>query len=119
MTEDSFRIILCGASAYDQKYYFNEKFDALPENVKEELHILCVLFAEEAGGVFMVGFTPAGEVVTDSTAEEGDLLYDEIGAGLMQKKLLADKRELFHALSIFYRVTFLHEDAGALLEEEE
>ena len=31
------RIVLCGASAYEQKYYFNPDFDALPQQVKEEL----------------------------------------------------------------------------------
>ena len=37
------RIVLCGASAYEQKYYFNPDFDALPQQVKEELQILCVM----------------------------------------------------------------------------
>ena len=30
-------IILCGANSYQQKYYFNEKFKLLPENIKKEL----------------------------------------------------------------------------------
>ena len=33
-------IILCGANSYQQKYYFNEKFKLLPENIKKELHHL-------------------------------------------------------------------------------
>ena len=28
-------IILCGANSYQQKYYFNEKFKLLPENIKK------------------------------------------------------------------------------------
>lgn len=40
MRED--QIVLCGANAYEQKYYFNEAFKALPESIQEELHILCV-----------------------------------------------------------------------------
>ena len=40
MNEDKFRIVLCGANAYDKKYYFNKKFDGLPENVKEDLHVI-------------------------------------------------------------------------------
>ena len=39
-------MILCGANAYEQKYYFNEKFDKLPQSIKDELHIICVLFTE-------------------------------------------------------------------------
>ena len=31
------RIVLCGASAYDEKYFFNPDFGRLPEQVKEEL----------------------------------------------------------------------------------
>ena len=46
------RIVLCGASAYEQKYYFNQDFDSLPQQVKDELHILCVMYTEEIGGVF-------------------------------------------------------------------
>ena len=118
-TEQDYRIVLCGASAYDKKYYFNNKFDRLPENVKEELQILCVLFTEEVGGIFTVGFTPTGELLLDTTAEKGDLLYDEIGSGLMLKKIRTDKQELFKALEIYFRVTFLHEDAAALLQEED
>ena len=37
-------IVLCGASAYEQKYYFNEDFSSLPDHVKKELQIMCVLF---------------------------------------------------------------------------
>ena len=117
--EEDFRIVLCGANAYDQKYYFNEQFQMLPESIKEELHVICVLFTEEIGGVFTIGFTPTGEVRMDTQCEEGDLLYDEIGSPLMIKKIRSTKQELFEALELFYRVTFLHEDASALLGDEE
>ena len=81
---ESFRVVLCGANAYEKKYYFNNKFDKIPENIKEELHIICVLFTEEVGGIFTIGFTPYGEVEMDTQKEEGDLLYDDIGAELLQ-----------------------------------
>ena len=67
---DKYRIVLCGANAYEKKYYFNNKFDKIPENIKEELHIICVLFTEEVGGVFTIGFTPLGEVEMDAQKEE-------------------------------------------------
>jgi len=38
------KIVLCGANAYEKKYYFNPLFEALPEGIKEELNIICVLF---------------------------------------------------------------------------
>ena len=40
-------IVLCGASAYEQKFYFNQDFNALPDHVKKELQIMCVLFTED------------------------------------------------------------------------
>ena len=51
------RSVLCGANAYEQKYYFNkEEYGNLPQSIQEELHILCVLFTEEVGGIFTIVF---------------------------------------------------------------
>ena len=41
------KIVLCGASSYEEKYYFNEDFSELPEEIHKELNILCVLFVSE------------------------------------------------------------------------
>ena len=30
-------IVLCAASAYEQKFYLNSEFDSLPENIRQEL----------------------------------------------------------------------------------
>lgn len=114
--EEDYRIVLCGSNAYEKKYYFNPKFEKLPENVREELRIICVLFTEEVGGIFTIGFTPNGDVVMDTRAEEGDLLYDEIGSALLIKKIRSTKQEIFQSLEIYYRVTFLHENPADLLE---
>ena len=104
---DTSKIILCGASSYEQKYYFNEQFDKLPGSIKDELHIICVLFTEEVGGTFMIGFDDDGSVILITDADEGDLLYDEIGAGLMVKEVRKRKEELFESLEAFYRVFVL------------
>ena len=37
-------VVLCGANSYEEKYYFNRDFDSLPQEVKDELRILCVLY---------------------------------------------------------------------------
>lgn len=116
MSEEG-RMVLCGANAYDKKYYFNPQFEKLPENVREELQIMCVLFTEEVGGIFTIGFTPNGNVVMDTRAEEGDLLYDEIGSALLIKKLRREKQEVFQSLEIYYRVTFLHQNPADLLDD--
>ena len=115
--EEKYRIVLCGSNAYDKKYYFNPQFEKLPENVREELQIMCVLFTEEVGVIFTIGFTPNGNVVMDTRAEEGDLLYDEIGSALLIKKLRREKQEVFQSLEIYYRVTFLHQNPADLLDD--
>ena len=55
-------IVLCGANAYEKKFYFNEKFAGMPDAIKEELRIICVLFTEEIGGVFTIEFEKDGNV---------------------------------------------------------
>ena len=42
-------VVLCGASAYNKKFYLNEDFKGLPEQIKNELKIMCVLFTEDVG----------------------------------------------------------------------
>lgn len=106
---DTSSIILCGANAYEQKYYFNEKFSALPDAIKEELHIMCVLFTEEVGGAFLIGFDDEGSVMLITDSDEEDILYDEIGAGLLVKEVRKRKVELFESLELFYRAFILGE----------
>ena len=47
-------IVLCAASAYEQKFYLNPEFDALPEEIKQELQIMCVLYTEDVGGILLL-----------------------------------------------------------------
>jgi hypothetical protein len=113
------RVVLCAASSYDKKYYFNKTFAGLPDSVKDELHILCVLFTEDIGGIFTIVFTPEGDVEIETQCEEGDLMYDDIGCGLMIKEVRKKKQELFQSLSIYYKVKILHQDPGSLLDQED
>lgn len=112
------RIVLCGASAYEQKYYFNEKFNGIPDSIKEELRIICVLFTEEVGGVFTIVFEQDGSISLETDAEEFDIYYDEIGSGLLVGEIRRKRQELLESLSMYYRVFILHEDVAGLLEEE-
>ena len=72
------RVVLCGANAYEQKYYFNETFDKIPQSIKDELHVICVLFTEEVGGIFTIVFEKDGSLSLETRAEEDDIYYDEI-----------------------------------------
>ena len=49
-------VVLCASSAYEKKFYLNEAFDKLPEDIKNELKIMCVLFTEEVGGILTLEF---------------------------------------------------------------
>ena len=110
------RMVLCGSNAYEKKYYFNPLFDSVPESVKEELHIICVLFTEEAGGVFLIVFEPDGSISMETEAAEEDILYDDITAGLLVSEIRRHRQTLFEELQLFYRVFVLKEDIT--LEDE-
>lgn len=104
------KTVLCCANSYEQKYFFNDDFDRLPEEVKQELKIMCVLFTEEAGGIISLVYDEDGNLSFDVMCDEGDLLFDEIGSGLMIRRLQTEKRELLEALEMFYKVFVLGEE---------
>ena len=102
--------VLCGANSYLQKYYFNQEFDSLPQEVKQELQIMCVLYREDVGGILTLEFDEKGNLEFKVTSEEGDYLFDEIGSVLKIKQYQEEKRELLEALELYYRVFFLGEE---------
>lgn len=113
------RVVLCGANAYEQKYYFNEQFNGIPDSIKNELRIICVLFTEEVGGIFTIVFEDDGTLSLETDAEENDFYYDEISSGLLVGEIRRKRQELLESLSLYYRVFILKEDVSSLLEEEE
>ena len=109
--------VLCGSNAYEKKYYFNKEFDKLPESIQEELHIICVLFTEEVGGIFLIAFDEDGMPIIQTDCDQDDFYYDEISAGLLVKEVQKNKKELFEALAVYYRVFVLKEDPNKILAE--
>lgn len=107
-------ITLCGASSYEKKYYFNEDFNALPNSVKDELQIMCVLYTEEIGGVLTLEFDQEGNLEFRVEALEADAMFDDIGSALRIKQLRREKAELLNSLELYYKVFFLGEE----VEEE-
>ncbi len=108
MPEDE--TVLCAASAYAKKFYLNPLFNDLPEDVLEELNILCVLFTEDVGGILILKFDEDGELFLETSSDEEDLLYDEIGSGLKIREFQQKNEELLKSLELYYRVFFLGED---------
>lgn len=112
------RMVLCAANKYEMKYFFNKTFQSLPEFIQNELHIISVLFAQEAGGIFKIIFEEDGDITIETEASEDDVLYDEISAGLLVAEIKRTRQEMFESLSLYYKVFVLKENPGDLLEEE-
>lgn len=109
------QIVLCGSSTYEQKYYFNEDFDSLPQKIKDELKISCILFTEQISCILTLIFEEDGSLEFSVTPKENDYAFDEIGSALKIKELQRTKRELWEAIELYYRVFFL----GETIEEQE
>ncbi len=97
-------VVLCAASAYTKKFYLNQAFSQLPPHIKNELKIMCVLFTEDIGGTLTLFFDENGSLQFRTDADEGDLLYDEIGSVLKVKQLQRTRQDLLEALELYYKV---------------
>ena len=113
------KVVLCASSAYEKKFWFNEDFAALPEQVKQELKIMCVLFTEDVGGILSMEFNEDGTLLFKVDADENDFMFDEIGSVLKIKELQKTKKELLEAIEIYYQVFFLNRDVSGLLSSED
>ncbi len=107
-------LVLCGASAYNKKFYIDQNFKGLPDSIKDELKIMCVLFTEDIGGVLELVFDEDGSLEFRASCDEGDLLYDDIGCGLKIRELQRTKEDLMRSLELYYKVL-----TGKLDDEEE
>ena len=101
--------VLCGASSYVQKYYFNEKFKMLPDEIKNELKIMCVSFTEEAGGILTLEFDKSGTLNFCVRVDDGDFYFGDIESGLKISSYQRKKEELLIQLELFYKVVILGE----------
>lgn len=101
------KVVLCGASSYEQKYYLNPDFEQLPIDVKDELKIMCVLYVNEVGGILTLVYEEDGDLCFEVTAKEFDPMFDEIGSQLKIKQLQREKQDLLEALQMYYKVFFL------------
>lgn len=106
-------VVLCAASAYEEKYYLNPLFEKLPEDIKKELRIISILYTQEIGGIFMLEFDQEGTLNFKTEAKDSDYSYDEIGSVLMVKEIQKNRQELLRSLELYYKVVIL----GQPLEE--
>lgn len=104
------KMVLCVSNGYEKKYYLNDQFSNLPEQVQQELKIMCVLFTEEVGGILILQYEEDGTLQIVTEADEGDLLYDDIACGLKVKEMQMSKRELLESLEIYFKVFVIGEE---------
>ncbi len=103
-------MVLCVSNAYEKKFYLNPEFDSLPESIRQELQIMCVLYTEDVGGILMLVFDEKGNLELKVDHEENDFFFDEIGSVLKIKELQKTKQELFESLEMFFKVFYLGEE---------
>lgn len=104
------KVVICGANAYEGKYFLDPRFTKIPDDIKKELKIICVLFTEEVGGIITIGFDEEGELEIMTQSSPDDYMYDDIASGLLVSKIRATRQDLFEALNLFYRVVILGEE---------
>ena len=97
-------VVLCGANAYEEKYYLNPRFANLPKQIQDELRIMCVLYTNDVGGIFLLEFDGDGTLRFRTEAAENDYSYDEIGAALKIRELQRTKEDLLRSLELYYQL---------------
>lgn len=102
-------IVLCVSNAYQKKFYLNDNFKGLPQSIKDELKIMCVMYTEDVGGILELVFDEDGNLDFRTSCKENDFFYDEIGSVLKIKQYQSQKRELLEAIETYYRIVFLGE----------
>ena len=61
MSKEANEVVLCVSNAYQKKFYLNENFNGLPQSIRDELKIMCVIYTEDIGGVLGAGFDERGK----------------------------------------------------------
>ncbi len=102
-------VVLCVSNAYQKKFYLNDNFKGLPQSIKDELKIMCVMYTEDVGGILELVFDEDGNLDFRTSCKENDFFYDEIGSVLKIKQYQSQKRELLEAIETYYRIVFLGE----------
>lgn len=97
------KIVVNSASAYNKKYYFNPKFDALPDKVKTDLKIITVCTAEKIKGIFIIGFFEDGRAYFETASANDDFNFDDIGAALEINRISREEEELIKSLELWFK----------------
>lgn len=94
--------MIAAASWEQQKYFLSPDCAGLPEAVKDEIRILCVLMAQKLACTFMIGFDDTGDVFFQTLPQRDAFAFDEIGADLELRRLSKTKRQLLLGLKAWF-----------------
>ncbi len=111
--------VLCAANSYEEKYYFNKRFSNIPEDIKKQLNVICVLFTEDIGGSIQFVYDREGNLMIETSAADDDFLYDEIGAGMLVGEIRKKRREMLEQLEMYYKVMILGQALPKDYEDKE
>jgi len=95
--------ILLSVSPYIQKYYFNEAYQDLPLDIKEQLIMKLAVIAEKANCIISIGFHEDGEIFIEERHEDL-VMHDEIGCALEIKNMQTEEVELLKSLKMWYMI---------------
>ena len=91
-------VVLCVSNAYQKKFYLSDNFNGLPQTIRDELKIMCVLYTEDVGGILELVFDEDGNLDFRTSCKENDFFYDEIGSVLKIKQYRNERRELLRRI---------------------
>lgn len=97
------------ANSHEEKYFINEEFKSLPEQVKEDLIKIAVTFVADVGGIFELGFDVEDtvEIYMEAKTGKDDFMYDDIGSKYILGRIEKEYKELFEALVSWYMLVYI------------
>ena len=101
--------VLAAASVYNEKYFIDPAFSAIPKPVRDELQFLAISMAKELHCIFSIGFKANGAVYFETQAGEHDTLHQEQLAAQKVDKLIHERAELIQSLTLWYKLFVLKE----------
>ena len=110
---------MCAASSYDQKYYLNPLFSKLPQEIKDDLKIVSVMFVEDNGGIFLMKFDRNRKLVMMTEAKESDYNYDDIGVGMSIRAIQKKRARMLQEITLYYRAVICGETLEQIEKEVE
>ncbi|MEE3393418.1 MAG: DUF6145 family protein [Lachnospiraceae bacterium] len=100
-------IVLAVSNSYEKMFYLGRRFTGLPDRIKDEIKILCVLFTEDVGGILTMSFDSNGKLDLTVTSKNNDPGFDDIGSVIKIQKMQREQEELFSQLETYFQAKYM------------